>query len=81
MPDVGMPRLSDSMQDEAISRWLVADGDAVKRGQELLEVETDKATMTYEAEDSGVIRILVPEGQTVPIGHLIATIGENESIA
>lgn len=70
-----MPRLSDSMREGAISRWLVADGAEVTRGQELLEVETDKATMTYEAEDSGVLHILVTEGQDVPVGHVIATIG------
>ena len=74
-----MPRLSDSMEGSVISRWLVADGAEVTQGQELLEIETDKATMTYEAEDSGVLRILVPAGETVEIGDLIATIGETAS--
>jgi pyruvate dehydrogenase E2 component (dihydrolipoamide acetyltransferase) len=76
MPDVGMPRLSDSMREGAVSEWLVEDGTEVTRGQEILEVETDKATMTYEAEHDGPLRILVPAGVNVEVGHLIATIGD-----
>jgi pyruvate dehydrogenase E2 component (dihydrolipoyllysine-residue acetyltransferase) len=76
MPDVGMPRLSDSMREGAVSQWLVEDGAEVTRGQEILEVETDKATMTYEAEHDGPLRILVPEGVSVEVGQLIAIIGE-----
>src|ERR1700710_2150353 len=78
MPDVGMPRLSDSMHEGAVSVWLVEDGSAVTRGQEILEVETDKATMTYEAEDAGILRILVTGGVNVPVGQVIATIGDSE---
>lgn len=76
MPEVGMPRLSDTMREGAISRWLVDDQSVVSRGQEILEIETDKATMAYEAEHDGVLRILLPEGVSVEIGHLIATIGD-----
>ena len=50
MPDVVMPRLSDSMEEGTILKWLKADGDEVARGDELVEIETDKATMTYEAD-------------------------------
>ena len=70
-----MPRLSDSMREGAIAQWLVADGDSVTVGQELLEIETDKATMTYEAEDAGVIYLLMEPGVTVPVGTTIASIG------
>lgn len=79
MPDVGMPRLSDSMREGAVSQWLVTDGTQVTRGQEILEVETDKATMTYEAEHDGLLRILVGEGVNVEVGHVIATIGEPDA--
>lgn len=72
---VGMPRLSDSMQQGTIERWLVADGAAVTRGQEILEVETDKAVMAYEAESDGLLHILAPAGATVAVGDPIATIG------
>lgn len=76
MPDVIMPRLSDSMEEGTIVSWLIGDGDEVTRGQEIVEIETDKATMPYEAEDDGILRIVAGEGETLPIGALIATIGD-----
>ena len=63
------------MREGAVSHWLVPDGAEVTRGQEILEVETDKATMSYEAEYDGVLRILVAEGINVEVGQVIATIG------
>src|SRR3989454_3324023 len=75
--EVTMPRLSDSMEEGTILRWLKSVGDEVKRGDELVEIETDKANMTYEATDEGVlIEILADEGDTLPIGEAIARIGE-----
>ncbi len=76
MPDVIMPRLTDSMQEGAIASWIKADGDEVKRGEELVEIETDKATMAYEADFSGTLRILVAAGETVAVGTVIGQIGE-----
>ena len=75
MPDVVMPRLSDSMEEGTILRWLKSDGDEVKRGDELAEIETDKATMAYEADTDGVLEIVAEEGSTLAIGELIARIG------
>jgi pyruvate dehydrogenase E2 component (dihydrolipoamide acetyltransferase) len=75
--DVVMPRLSDSMEEGTILRWLKADGDDVKRGDELVEIETDKATMIYEADQDGVLAIVAQEGATLPIGDVIARIGEH----
>jgi pyruvate dehydrogenase E2 component (dihydrolipoamide acetyltransferase) len=77
MPDVVMPRLSDSMEEGTILRWLKAAGDEVKRGDELVEIETDKANMTYEADQDGVLEIVAQEGDTLPIGEVIARIGGN----
>ncbi len=75
--DVVMPRLSDSMEEGTVLRWLKAVGDEVKRGDELVEIETDKANMTYEATDEGtLIEILAEEGATLPIGEAIARIGD-----
>jgi pyruvate dehydrogenase E2 component (dihydrolipoamide acetyltransferase) len=72
-----MPRLSDSMEEGTVLEWLVARGDRVEVGQPLVEIETDKATVTYEAEIAGVILALnVSEGATVPLGAPIAMIGE-----
>ena len=71
-----MPRLSDSMEEGTILKWLKAEGDQVERGDELVEIETDKATMPYEADTSGTLHIIAAEGDTLPIGQAIATIGE-----
>ncbi len=79
MPEITMPRLSDTMQEGTIARWLKKPGDTVKKGDILGEIETDKATMDLEAYDSGVLeQILVPEGETVPIGQTIAVIGTGQ---
>jgi pyruvate dehydrogenase E2 component (dihydrolipoamide acetyltransferase) len=75
MPDVVMPRLSDSMEEGTILKWLKADGDEVAKGDELVEIETDKATMTYEADTPGALSIVAQEGETLPIGQVIARIG------
>lgn len=75
MTDVTMPRLSDSMEEGTIVTWHVQDGAEVKAGEELAEIETDKATVSFEAEADGVITLLVAAGQTVPLGAPIARIG------
>jgi pyruvate dehydrogenase E2 component (dihydrolipoyllysine-residue acetyltransferase) len=76
MPDVTMPRLSDSMEEGTILKWLKAAGDEVSKGEELVEIETDKATMTYEADADGTLEIVADEGSTLSIGEVIARIGE-----
>ena len=75
--DVMMPRLSDSMEEGTVLKWLVDVGGEVKRGEPLVEIETDKANMTYEADTDGVLmEVLAQEGETLPIGNVIARIGE-----
>ncbi len=71
-----MPQLSDSMQEGTILRWLIADGERVARGQELVEIETDKASMTFQSDREGVLQIVVAEGETVAVGVPIALVGE-----
>ncbi|MEA2443568.1 MAG: hypothetical protein QOJ12_860, partial [Thermoleophilales bacterium] len=74
--DITMPRLSDSMEEGVVLRWLVAEGELVKRGEPLVEVETDKANMVYEADVDGVLlRIVTPEGESAAIGQPIALVG------
>ena len=74
-----MPKLSDSMADAVILRWLKSPGDAFAKGEALIEVETDKATVVYEAEADGTIgSILVPEGETASIGEPIATLANSD---
>ena len=75
LTEVLMPKLSDSMEEGTILSWLVAAGTEVAAGQALLEVETDKANMTVEAEGSGALEILVEEGETVAVGAPIARLG------
>jgi pyruvate dehydrogenase E2 component (dihydrolipoamide acetyltransferase) len=82
MPDVLMPRLSDTMTEGVLTQWLKHEGDTVHRGDVLAEIETDKATMELEAYDDGVLtRILVTGGTTVPIGQPIAVIGDGSVVA
>ncbi|MEO6886673.1 MAG: dihydrolipoamide acetyltransferase family protein [Jatrophihabitantaceae bacterium] len=77
MPDVLMPRLSDTMTEGILVQWIKHEGESVQRGDVLAEVETDKATMEVEAYDSGVLtRIIAEPGSTVPIGQPIAVIGD-----
>lgn len=74
--DVLMPRLSDSMEEGTVLKWLVEKGGAVKRGEPLVEIETDKANMTYEADTDGVLlELLAQEGDTLDVGQPIARIG------
>ena len=80
--ELTMPKLSDSMADAVILRWLKSAGDAFARGDGLIEVETDKATVVYEAEWDGTLAsILVPEGATVAVGEPIATLANSEAPA
>jgi pyruvate dehydrogenase E2 component (dihydrolipoamide acetyltransferase) len=79
MADVSMPRLSDSMEEGTILKWLKSDGDEVRRGDELVEIETDKANMTYEADQDGVLSISAAEGDTLAVGEKIASIGEGSA--
>jgi pyruvate dehydrogenase E2 component (dihydrolipoamide acetyltransferase) len=80
--EIGMPRLSDSMEEATVTRWLKRPGDAVARGEELVEVETDKATIVYEAEFAGVLdEILVDEGATAALGAPIARLRTSEAAA
>ncbi len=75
MADIVMPRLSDTMEEGTILRWLKRDGDLVRRGEELVEIETDKATMTYESDQDGVLQTVAGEGDTLAVGALIARVG------
>lgn len=74
-----MPRLSDSMEEGTIVRWLKRDGDEIARGEELVEIETDKATMAYESDTVGTLQITAQEGATLPVGAKIAVIGDDDS--
>jgi pyruvate dehydrogenase E2 component (dihydrolipoamide acetyltransferase) len=77
MPDIVMPRLSDSMEEGTILQWLKREGDEIAVGDEIVEIETDKANMAYEADVAGtLVEIVAQEGETLPIGATIARIGD-----
>ena len=74
---IEMPKLSDTMEEGVIAKWNVNEGDSVSAGDIIAEVETDKATMDVEVFDAGTILKIIPgEGDAVPLGGLIAIIGE-----
>jgi len=79
MPEMLMPKLSDTMEEGTVLRWFKADGDEVAKGEPLVEIETDKATMTVEAPNGGTLAIIAQEGDTLDVGAPIAMIGDGAS--
>src|SRR3569832_1659284 len=82
--ELKMPALSPTMEEGTLAKWLVKEGDDVKSGDILAEIETDKATMEFEAVDEGKIaKILVPEGTDgVKVGAAIALLaGDGEQVS
>ena len=75
MSEVNMPKLSDTMEEGTVIEWKKKSGDAVKKGDVLAEVESDKASFELEADADGVLSIVVEAGKPVPVGDLIANIG------
>jgi len=77
MAEIVMPRLSDTMEEGTILRWLKRDGEQVHRGEELVEIETDKATMIYESDQEGILQTVASEGDTLAVGEVIARLGND----
>ena len=75
MAEVNMPKLSDTMEEGTVLDWKKQDGDQIKKGEVLAEIESDKASFEIEADADGVLSIVVEKGRAVPVGDLIATIG------
>ena len=74
---VNMPRLSDTMEEGTVAKWHKQIGDKVEEGDLLAEIETDKATMEFEAFQEGVLlHIGVEEGNTAPVDSILAILGE-----
>ena len=74
MIDVKVPSPGESITEVQIATWLVADGDFVEKDQEIVEIDSDKATLSISAEEDGQIKILVEEGETVEVNSVIASI-------
>ena len=72
--EIKIPSPGESVSEVEISRWLAPDGSQVSKGQEIAEVESDKATLTIVADVSGKLTVMVGEGQTVAVGTVVAFI-------
>src|SRR5436190_21558689 len=80
--EITMPQQSDTMTEGTVVKWLKKEGDKVKEGDVIAEIETDKATMEMEAFEAGTIAVIkAPEGTKVPVGELIAVLStKNETV-
>ena len=76
MPEVIMPKMGDAMTEGVLLQWLKQDGETVKAGDVIAEIETDKSNVEVEAEESGVLHVQAKPGETVPVGQPIAVIGD-----
>ena len=76
--EVKIPEVGESVREALLSQWYRRDGDLVRKGEILFIIETDKVTLEVVAEADGILRILTPEGATVPVGAVVGTI-ETES--
>jgi pyruvate dehydrogenase E2 component (dihydrolipoamide acetyltransferase) len=79
MPEVIMPKMGDAMEEGTLLQWLKQDGETVKVGEVIAEIETDKSNVEIEAEDAGVLHIQAQPGAVVPVGKIIALIGDAPS--
>jgi pyruvate dehydrogenase E2 component (dihydrolipoamide acetyltransferase) len=75
MTEITMPKLSDSMEEGTILSWLKQNGEQVEAGDDLVEIETDKATVAHPADAAGILHILAAEGTSLPVGAPIARLG------
>ena len=76
--EMKVPSPGESISEVEIATWLVEDGDFIEKDQEIAEIDSDKATLALPAEASGVIKILVEEGETVDVGAIVCTIDTSE---
>jgi pyruvate dehydrogenase E2 component (dihydrolipoamide acetyltransferase) len=82
MPEITMPRLSDTMEEGTMGRWMKQVGDTIERGEVVAEIESDKATMDLVSYETGVLeKILAQEGETVAIGRPVAVVGSGAGAA
>ena len=75
--EIKVPSPGESITEVVIARWLKKDGDVVRKDEELCEIDSDKATLTVNAEDSGALKIQAKEGETVKVGATICSIDKS----
>lgn len=77
--EIKVPSPGESISEVQLASWLVKDGDFVDKDQEIAEIDSDKATLTINAEEHGIIKILVEEGNSIEVGSVIATLDVKEA--
>jgi pyruvate dehydrogenase E2 component (dihydrolipoamide acetyltransferase) len=77
MADVIMPKMGDAMTEGVLVQWLKQDGEAVKAGDVIAEIQTDKSNVEIEAEETGALHVQAKAGETIPVGQTIAVIGSS----
>jgi pyruvate dehydrogenase E2 component (dihydrolipoamide acetyltransferase) len=75
--EVHLPQFGLTMETAEVVRWLKADGDYVRKGEQLVELQNDKSVVPFESPESGYLKILVHEGETLPVGELLAVLNES----
>ncbi|MBI3008833.1 MAG: dihydrolipoyl dehydrogenase, partial [Candidatus Omnitrophica bacterium] len=79
--EVIMPKLGQTMEEGTINKWVKKEGESVKKGEILLEITTDKATLEVESYAAGILRkIIAKEGEVVPVTQVIAYIGDKDDV-
>jgi pyruvate dehydrogenase E2 component (dihydrolipoamide acetyltransferase) len=82
MAEIRMPKMGDGMEEGTLLRWLKKEGDRIEKNESIAEIETDKANVEMPAEDTGILtQIVVQEGQTVPVGAVLAHVGATAGAA
>src|SRR5215216_110581 len=74
--EMKVPSPGESITEVQIARWIKKDGDYVEKDEEVCEIDSDKATLTLSAEASGILKIIVKEGETIPVGTVVCSIDE-----
>src|SRR6476620_11394986 len=72
--EMKVPSPGESITEVQIARWLKKDGDYVEKDEELCEIDSDKATLTLNAEASGTVKLIAKEGETIPVGSVVCSI-------
>jgi pyruvate dehydrogenase E2 component (dihydrolipoamide acetyltransferase) len=75
--EVRLPQFGLTMETAEVVRWLKADGEYVRKGEQLVELQNDKSVVPFESPESGYLKILVHEGKELPVGGLLALLNES----
>jgi pyruvate dehydrogenase E2 component (dihydrolipoamide acetyltransferase) len=75
--EVRLPQFGLTMESAEVVRWLKADGEYVRKGEQLVELQNDKAVVPFESPESGYLKILVKAGEELPVGELLALLHES----